>query len=123
MLGRNVVLFQHAARVIEMELPDDTALSAQPGFITYDDEKFDYNVWEEVPPQPATPDSGAVRADDDTSLMDFSHPFETIIQDMRQETLKLDLGSVAVHLVKSVQHETSRHLVKRHRSIKGSEPF
>lgn len=121
---RNVVLFHHAARVRHMELPKDTELSVHDGYGTEDGYEIDYSVWEEVPPsQPKNQEGEAIQHEAVFFSPDLGLPFDALDQDIRQETLQLDLESVAVHHVQSVKHKTSRHSVTRHRSVKGEEPF
>lgn len=121
---RNVVLFHHAARVRHMELPKDTKLSIHSGFGTDEEYEIDYSVWEEVPPpQPENQEDEDIQRGAFLLLRGANSPFDALDQDMRQETLKLDLESVVVHHVKSVKHNTSSHSVARHRSVKGEEPF
>jgi hypothetical protein len=118
---RNVVLFQHAARVTEMEPPKGTVLTVHDGYNTEDGYEIDFAVSEHVPPSESKnqKDRTDQRHDIFFSMMVFSSPFDALKDDMRQVSLELDLESVAVHHIKSVRHETSRQLVSRHRRVKG----
>lgn len=107
-----------------MELPEDTELSVHDGYGTEDGYEIHYTVWEEVPPsQPKNQEGEAIQHEAVFFAPDLGLPFDALDQDIRQETLQLDLESVAVHHVESVKYKTSRHLVTRHRSVKGEEPF
>lgn len=121
---RNVVLFHHAARVRHMELPEDTELTVHSGYETDEEYEIDYSVCEEVPPpQPDSQEGETARHEVFLSMLVSSSRFNGSDQDLRQETLDLDLESVAVHHVKSIKHKTSRHSVSRRRSVKREEPF
>jgi len=119
--AQNVVLFRHAARVREMELPPKTEISAQLYQDTDEGRETDYWVWEEVPP-PEPPEAGEAK---DTSLRRvlLSSISGTHDTDGREVTLHLDLTSIEVHHITGVVFSTEAYPVRRHRSEKRKSPF
>ncbi|UYN95373.1 MAG: RES family NAD+ phosphorylase [Enhydrobacter sp.] len=103
----NVVLFQKAARVKPLDLPDGTKL--RTSLMDYSDgiASIDYRVHEEVPPPKSKPDF---------SLPEFIRgPWYDPNGDNRDETLEVDTGDVAVHRIHHVSYDTSDSKVSRHR--------
>lgn len=111
----NVVLFHHAARVEEIELPQGTEVDVQLEMRDCDDFYPDYTVWEKVPPP----------LEQAESLNHASHWLFGMSQaldnhvDMRSPTLRIDLESIHVHHVKAVTFDAPSHKVARHRSQQG----
>ena len=115
------MLFHHAARVQELELPPGTESSAHTSTSTEEGPEADYWVWEDVPPekpQPEAPDDPIL-----ASILTFSAPPIESEYDDRQPTLQLDIGTVEVHEIKAVAFTSDAHPVRRHRSTKGDTPF
>lgn len=111
----NVVLFQHASRVKEIEFAPGTELSADTYRSTDEGHESDYTVWEELPAKP--PESKEPR--------DFGVPDYLLVPDapipatgFREETLQVDTASVKVHHVKAVTFTTDEYPVRRHRFTK-----
>jgi hypothetical protein len=113
----NVVLFQKAARVETLSLPDKTEFSVQLSSTTEDDEEVPtYSVWEEV----------ADRSSDESAVdhlsripitVSFNSPDEI---DERQLTLRLDVTSLHVYHIEAVKFKTESYSVTRHRIRRSS---
>lgn len=106
--GRNVVLFQAAALVTQMDLPQGTKLNSRTLDVDEDGGRPDYWVWEEAPPQ-----SAQVNEDDPFTFPMWVHP--SISFEKREPTLRVDLTSVVVHHIESVQVKSTAFAVRRQR--------
>lgn len=119
---RNIVLFHHAARVSEMDLPEGTELSCYPMTHSDEEDDFDYCVWEEVPAHEETQH----KEDDDSGFLSplrLREQANLSDRDDREETLRVNLQSVVVHHVEAVNYDTRSVPVSRHRQVKGDDPF
>ena len=120
--GLNVVLFHKAARVEAMELPAGTEIEAQPGHTSEDGWEVDYSVSERVPPETPAKEKG-----------EGAHFFDPVEftkgaysdreADYRDATLRIDLETVKVHVIRKVQFQTDDFDVRRHRSTKRESEF
>lgn len=110
----NVVLFHKAAHVEAMEIPEGTEVEARTGHTSEDGWEVDYSVSERVPPKkpPKEKDDKAQCADLAAFVSDAWHAHDA---DLRDVTLRIDLESVKVHVVRSVQFQCDAHDVRRHR--------
>ena len=119
----NVVLFYKAARLEVIDLPDRTEIEATTGQYYEEGWEREYRVSERVPAaakEMATPEQ-QTGAPNVALLLD--HPGTPIDPDLRQPTLRIDVESIKVHVVRKVQFETTVHDVLRHRWEKhGSNP-
>jgi len=108
----NVVLFHHAARVEEVQLPVGTQLTAR--LDEYDDEGAhpNYSVWEEVPPTPAATPSSS----DPLNFHFLPMPDEAF--NARQVSLKIDLASITVQHINAVSFSADEYSVDRYRTEK-----
>ncbi len=121
--GLNVVLFRKAARVEALEFPDGTEIKASTGQMGEDGWEVDYSVIEQVPPKEVSgkeDDRHLQRSDFDH--LAFRHP-ALDDYDSRAPTLKIDLGSIKIHVVRRVQFECDEHNVSRHRWEKHDYKF
>ncbi len=121
--GLNVVLFHKVSRSEEMDIPRGTELSASNWEDYEDGPEREYSVIERVPPsKPAEATKKAHAFEFEPSDMpDFE---ELRNGDYRDPALKIDLGSLRVHIVEAVKIDTQTHTVKRHRWEKTqNEPF
>lgn len=120
--GLNVVLFQKAACVQAIEIPEGTEIEANTGYTSEDGWEVDYSVSEQVPPKnsPRAPD-GEGKWPDLAVLVSGSQSADDA--DLRAVTMHVDLKSVKVHLVRSVQFQCDAHEVRRHRWEKGDTKF
>lgn len=110
----NIVLFQKAARVESMSIPDGTEINANTGHHTEDGWEVDYSVRELTPITKASkginenvrwPDY-VEHLIDNLGAQDF---------DTRDVALCIDANSVKVHIVRSLQFQYDTHEVTRHR--------
>jgi hypothetical protein len=113
-VGRNVVLFHHAAKVAEIALPDGTEVEAYIG--SGNDEEFEINYWvaERVPRQKP---SGQRNHEHDlwgpvNSPPDYPPQWD---DDFREPALHVEPSSIEIHHVASVEVHTDSHRVHRHR--------
>lgn len=123
---QNVVLFNHASKVAELEFPEGTELSARQYDETEDGPEPDYWVWEETPPEPEKAADEEEREDDFFGLNamlerpDFAFSEDA---DFREDFLRIDIAQVSVHHVKGVTFDVAEFEVRRHRSEKRKLPF
>lgn len=111
---RNVVLFHHASRVENLELPEGTKLSSMQSSSTEDGPEPDYHVWEEVPPATETDEAGDDNDDDAFSFPQWPDLFDPDA-DVREITLRVATDSVSAHHVEAVTFVTSDFNVSRTR--------
>jgi hypothetical protein len=110
----NVVLFHKSARVQTLDIPNGTEFHTTLYRETDDGYEIECYVIEEVPP-PANLEA-APTVDDDLMFTPLMRPPDEYEEhDPREVLLKLDTGSVELHLVKGAQVATDSHRVGRHR--------
>ncbi|HEV2247234.1 MAG TPA: RES domain-containing protein [Terriglobia bacterium] len=111
----NVVLFHHASRVAEVQIPNGTEVTAILEQRDSDGVTPDYEVWEEVPSP--SPENAASEPD----LMSLAKKFwqEQFPEfcDKRQPSLKIDLASITVHHVTAASFTTEEYPVGRHQTV------
>ncbi len=110
--GRNVVLFQKAARGATMELPEGTEIDARSGYVTEDGWEVDYSVTECVPPPKSSP---AKQDDGWPYFLPSPGPAISWEDDYRESALQIDPKSVVVHQIDWVEYKTTTYDVDRHR--------
>lgn len=123
---RNVVLFHHASRVEELELPEGTELSVNKYWSTEDGDEPDYTVYEEVPPEPEAIDDA--KPADDFGLDHFAalRPHALVFDpsaDGREPHLRIAKDSLVVRHVKGVSFSTDDFDVRRHRMERRDSKF
>lgn len=111
----NVVLFHHAARVEEIELPKRTKVDVQLETRDSDGVYPDYTVWETIP-QPTEQAEPVKRSPH--WMFGMNHPLDHN-SDTRAPTLRIDLESIHVHHVRAVTFDAPSHTVARHRFQQG----
>jgi hypothetical protein len=109
----NVVLFHHASRVEEIQIPKGTELAVNLERPDSDGVFPDYCIWEEVPPTsaPATPSESDLL--DLSVTPEYHEPF-----DDRPTSLKIDLASVTVHHITAVSFSADPYPVDRRRVVR-----
>ena len=120
--GRNVVLFQKAARCAELDLPDSTEIDASTGHHTEEGWEVNYWVIETVPSTPTPPADPA----DQRGQPDIVDVFGTWFiddDDTRAAVLHIDPTSVHVHHVEWVSYDTTAHVAYRHRFEMGTRKY
>jgi hypothetical protein len=110
----NVVLFHHAARVEEVELPKGTKVDVQLFYQNDEEVHPDYTVWEEAPPSLAEGAQGSLSRGWMGAIL---HPLDYLLES-RYPALKIVLESVQVHRVNAVKIDTTAQEVTRHRTEK-----
>lgn len=122
-LSLNIVLFHKAAKVEQLDLPEGTEMRASLGLMDEDRWQVEYTVVEEVPPKKE-------KDDEKTNTLSFEYlrredvgDLEGLPFDPRLSTLKIDLDSVTVHIIKAVEFTTEEHKVYRHREEKHEPDF
>jgi hypothetical protein len=120
--GLNVVLLHKAARVEAMDIPEGTEIEARTGYTSEDGWEVDYSVSEQVSPKKRP------RDEDEEDKWPILAPFVTDGRhpddvDSRDVTLRIDLESVKVHVVRSVHFQCEAHDVRRHRWEKSDTEF
>jgi len=122
---RNVVLFHHASRVLALQFPEGTKLTARQYENTEDGPEPDYWVWEETPEQPEDVDSDQTN---DADALCFAAMFQPLVYspddgDAREESLRVNIEAVVVHHVKSVTFGAETFSVQRVRLEKQTPIF
>lgn len=115
----NVVLFQKAARVELLDLPEGTEIDTRLTNYTDEGPEFDYWVWEKTPAD----DSIKTEDDDVLNFLTFDPELIGIEYDAREVTLRLDVKTLQVRHVQSVKFNTTPFPVHRHRSAKEKSEF
>lgn len=113
----NVVLFHRASKVVQMDLPDGTEISAHTSMSTEDGPERDFWVWEEVP---VTNESEASKPAPTSPFAGLHLPCHDAIEALEEKTLSLDLESLTVQIATAATYETESHQVRRNRSKKQS---
>lgn len=108
----NVVLFHHASRVEDIQLPQRTEISIGVDSRDDGDVADFYQVWEIVTPEPQ-PKNLTEPGPLDFDIAPAIH--ESF--DQRPLTMKIDLQSVTVHYIKAVDFTAEAFLVGRQRLI------
>jgi hypothetical protein len=110
----NVVLFHKAARVEAMDIPKGADIEASTGLMSEDGWEVDYLVSESLPSNSSLKEEheGGQLPGLDESVVSA---WQAGNIDLRDVTLRNDLESVKVHIVRWVQYQCDKHDVKRHR--------
>jgi hypothetical protein len=122
-LSLNIVLFHKAAKVEQMDLPEGTEMRARLGHMDEDGWQVEYTVVEEVPPKKEKDDKKTNTLSFEYLLREDVGDLEGLPFDPRIATLKIDLDSVTVHIIKAVEFTTEEHKVYRHRWEKHEPDF
>lgn len=123
----NVVLFHKAARVEELDLPAGTEVDASLATMGEDGREDDYSVIEVIPPEKGESKKqqphGLEPSDLDSFELDGIEDWDDLNCGIRVKTLKINLESLKVHVVKAVEFATDEHSVRRHRWEKREDEF
>ena len=118
----NVVLFHNAAHVEAIDIPEGAEITASTGYMTEEGPEVEYSVVERVPKKQASE-----KKDDEGKWPDLAALGNSTWLDddagFREATLRIDLDSIKVHVVRRVQFECDEHEVRRHRSEKVDYKF
>jgi hypothetical protein len=118
--GKNVVLFNHAARVQELQLSPGTVIDVSLGHGSDEGWEVDYDVTERVPP----PVQEAKTSFDSLPYFLSGMPSEMSAPsnsnymmdwDQREPSLAVDTDSVVVHHIQWVRFGSSKEKVRRSR--------
>ena len=116
----NLVLFHEAALVERMEMPHGTIICAS--ITQYNDEFWEkeYEVEELVPPQQGEINTsiGSTPPLDIGGFVDTQFSPPELFPDCREPASRIDIESIEVHLVDSVEVLSKRHGVRRYRREK-----
>ncbi|MDX9710356.1 MAG: hypothetical protein RBT64_12470 [Trichloromonas sp.] len=120
--GLNVVLFHKAARVESMDIPEGTEIEAHTGYMSEDGWEIDYRVSEQVPPEKSSDKENQEEKWPYLAafISDEAHAHDA---DLRDITLRIDIESVTVHVVRGVKFLYDSHEVRRHRGEKSDVDF
>jgi hypothetical protein len=109
---RNVVLFHHASRVEELQIPEGTELSSHQFDSTEDGPEPDYRVWESVPAEMEK----EAEPEDKHGLFQMLKPLDFDFEgDFREPTLSVVTETITAHHITSVAFGTDDFEVRRHR--------
>jgi hypothetical protein len=120
----NIVLFHRSSSIQSLALPEGTKIESRL-YEQYDDGlEIDPWVWEAVPPKSPSSEEKPIDLDGGAQLLseslDSIGPEE---YEARTPVLRLDTGSLKVHIVKRVNIDTKDYSVHRHRTEKSSFEF
>lgn len=115
----NVVLFHKAAKIEEIDLPAGTEVAASLGRMEEEGWEVDYSVTEIVPPKKGNSEKFELVS----PSFDYTKIWDDPSSVNREETLKIDLETLKVHVVKAVEFTTDEHSVSRHRWGKCEDEF
>ena len=121
--GLNVVLFHKASRVEPIEVPEGTKITADTAQLYEDGYETDYTVVEWTPSKKNSDESTS-----GTATQHRPQPFEQESKHPPSDvphapSLRLNINSIAVHVVKRVSYDTTEYPVTRHRWEEDSFPF
>lgn len=112
--AKNIVLFHHASRVGEITVPKGATISSGLTQVSDDEDDFEYQVTVTLH------DEGSIAAKPAPGVPDAKQDHEAFLEKNRREsegrpvTLKVDLDSLEVHEIESVDFKTSEYKVTRH---------
>lgn len=111
----NVVLFNKAAKVEEIRIPDGVELESTSGYGTEEGWETDYSVTEWMPSK----DKFNTDKPENNVLVDYAdYSFDVDSEsawDMPNPTLRVNLDTLNVHIVERALYETQVHYVSRNR--------
>ncbi|MDO8294341.1 MAG: RES domain-containing protein [Gallionella sp.] len=124
----NVALFHKAARVAEIDLPAGAKVNASLGTIGENGWDAGYSVIEWVPHEKDKSEKKEQLHDlgyfdSDCFDLDDIEVLGDLNCGIRKKTLKIDLESIKVHVIKAVEFTTEKHPVSRHRWKKHEHEF
>ena len=122
-LSLNIVLFHKAARVEEMDLPEGTEMRAILGHAYEGEWQTEYTIVEEVPPKREKDKENRHSLSFGYLLREHVGDRDGSPFDPREPTLKIDLESMTVHIIKAVDFDTEEHNVYRYRWDKHEPAF
>lgn len=112
----NVVLFHKAAKVATEEFPAGTEVDAWLGMTTEDGWEADYNIAVRIPPAEAALEKGSASAAiEQFGLYDLDNSDD--FPDHRVTTLKIDLTSLKLHIIRAVEFTTNDHTIHHNRWV------
>ena len=122
-IALNVVLFNKAAQVAEIDLPKGAEVEASLGTMGEDGWEDGYTIIVQTPPENEKPENTDQHAG--LSVFDFESfgSFTDFDGFSSNETLKLDLESLKVHVIKAVQFTSDEHKVSHYRWEKHKSNF
>jgi len=119
--GENIVLFHKSSKTELYELPKGTKVSINFGWVSEDDYDDSITVFEEQPKKSMrSPMEKVKRKLSATFIDDTYFDFDDAAMydedfDTRQYTLRLDVDSIEVKVIKEVHFKTENRSVMRHR--------
>ena len=109
----NVVLFHKAARVAPIEVAHGTEIEASTGEMYEEGWEREYTVIERVPSTPEKDEAGLGRVGPTNVAAMLRGRRARPDSDWREPTLRINLNSIKVHVVRGVEFDTSEHDVSR----------
>ncbi|KVW04399.1 hypothetical protein WK91_35850 [Burkholderia cepacia] len=120
--GKNVVLFHHASKILELSIPYGTEIVANTATQYEEGWEEDYYVFETIPSEALPTD---INSDDELNhvIPTYVDPTSQLDADTREATLAVETESIEVHHVNSVRVNTTSNLVRRYRTAAKSWKF
>lgn len=120
--GLNVVLFHKAARVEQLESSESSEIEAETGYFGEDGWEVDYSVREVVSQKTSLEGDDTEPRWPDFTLSQWivSDPN---LNDLRKSSMSVDLKSIRVCVVRSVQYQFEEHAVQRFQYEKPGNEF
>lgn len=107
---KNVCLFQKAALIQEMDLPDGTEITSQLETMTEDGPEVDYCIWEKIPKRR---NRKKRTGNDNVGLTRVCSARAQ--EEVREPALRIDPESLEVHHITGITFAMDDHSVRRHR--------
>ncbi|PHS07249.1 MAG: hypothetical protein COA78_13545 [Blastopirellula sp.] len=107
----NVVLFHRSSKIVELDLPKGTELSAHTSRSTSEGAERDYYVWEKVPPE----EEEVVESANRPPFAGLHLAMNYVTDPLEDKTLHLDMESLSVQIVTAATYATDDYSVLRHR--------
>jgi hypothetical protein len=114
-IALNILFFHKAARVEEIKLPEGTEVKASLGEMYEEGWEVNYTVIEEVPLKIEKGEEKKENPRFEYLLTEHGGDWKSLNTDFRPSTLKIDVESISVHIIQSVDFSTQEHKVYRHR--------
>jgi hypothetical protein len=113
----NIALFQKAARVEKIAIPEGTEVEANLGYWDEDYWEHDFSVIEK------TIGDEERNQKKEAEIGSFLIEHHLSGYDSRPVTLRMDVNSLEVHIIRAVNFSSNVHTVRRHRWQKREVPF
>ncbi len=117
--GLNIVLFHKAALVESMTTTKGSKIEAKKGYFSEDGWEIEYSVTEHIPSEKSSENKNNAAKLPFFQVFDGEKP-QHQGADLRDVTLRVDIKSIQVHIMRSVQYQYESYEVQRHQLERNS---